>query len=68
MDNATFGAFTDAFLTSFRDEISKLPSLVFPILSNAVPGHIDVDSVSLIVASPATGPDAFGRWWVSERP
>ncbi|ETW74824.1 hypothetical protein HETIRDRAFT_237753, partial [Heterobasidion irregulare TC 32-1] len=45
VDNATFGAFTDAFLTSFRDEFSKLPSLVFPILSNAVPDHIDVDSM-----------------------
>ncbi|KAM5532691.1 hypothetical protein V8D89_013660 [Ganoderma adspersum] len=34
-DCATFGGFTDAFLTAFRDECPKLPSLAFSFLSNA---------------------------------
>ncbi|KAI0632877.1 tubulin domain-containing protein [Trametes polyzona] len=34
-DCATFGGFTDAFLTAFRDEYPKMPSLAFPLLSDA---------------------------------
>nr|VWO95844.1 Lon protease (EC (ATP-dependent protease La) [Ganoderma boninense] len=34
-DCVAFGGFTDAFLTAFRDEFPKLPSLAFPFLSNA---------------------------------
>ncbi|KAI1790586.1 tubulin nucleotide-binding domain-like protein [Ganoderma leucocontextum] len=34
-DCVTFGGFTDAFLTAFRDEFPKLPSLAFPFLSEA---------------------------------
>lgn len=34
-DCVTFGGFTDAFLTAFRDEFPKLPSLAFSFLSNA---------------------------------
>ncbi|TFK82016.1 tubulin nucleotide-binding domain-like protein [Polyporus arcularius HHB13444] len=34
-DTATFGGFTDAFLTALRDELPKIPSLAFPLLSSA---------------------------------
>ncbi|PIL25907.1 hypothetical protein GSI_11660 [Ganoderma sinense ZZ0214-1] len=34
-DCVTFGGFTDAFLTAFRDEFPKLPSLAFSFLSDA---------------------------------
>ncbi|OSD03670.1 tubulin nucleotide-binding domain-like protein [Trametes coccinea BRFM310] len=34
-DCNTFGGFTDAFFAAFRDEYPKLPSLTFPLLSNA---------------------------------
>ncbi|KAI9068825.1 tubulin nucleotide-binding domain-like protein [Trametes sanguinea] len=34
-DCDTFGGFTDAFFAAFRDEYPKLPSLTFPLLSNA---------------------------------
>ncbi|KAI8972555.1 tubulin domain-containing protein [Trametes punicea] len=34
-DCDTFGGFTDAFLTGFRDEYPKMPSLAFPLLSDA---------------------------------
>jgi len=44
-DTATFGGFTDSFLNAVRDELPKLPCLSFPILSNAVPGIIDIDDV-----------------------
>ncbi|KAI0920356.1 hypothetical protein AcV5_010118 [Taiwanofungus camphoratus] len=37
-DTATFGGFTDSFLTAFRDEFPKLPCLTFSILSRAFPG------------------------------
>ncbi|KAF8990150.1 mtDNA inheritance protein Dml1 [Cyathus striatus] len=42
-DANTFGSFISTFLTSFRDELLKLPSLVFPLLSSSIPGQIDVD-------------------------
>ncbi|KII83792.1 hypothetical protein PLICRDRAFT_119052 [Plicaturopsis crispa FD-325 SS-3] len=44
-DISTFGSFTDAFLTAFRDEYTKLSSLSFPLLSDAIPGEIDADDV-----------------------
>ncbi|KAI0651282.1 tubulin nucleotide-binding domain-like protein [Trametes meyenii] len=34
-DCNTFGGFTDAFITAFRDEYPKLPSLAFQLLSDA---------------------------------
>jgi hypothetical protein len=46
-DTATFGAFVDSFLTSFCDEFSKRSFLTFPLLSDTIPGHIDIDDVSL---------------------
>ncbi|RDB18272.1 Protein dml-1 [Hypsizygus marmoreus] len=42
-DTATFGGFINSFLTSVHDEHAKLPCLVFPLLSDAVSRHIDVD-------------------------
>ncbi|OCH91306.1 mtDNA inheritance protein Dml1 [Obba rivulosa] len=42
-DTATFGGFTNAFLTSFRDEFAKLPCFSFPLLSDSIPGSIDQD-------------------------
>lgn len=32
-DSAEFGSFTNAFLTRFRDDFTKLPCLTFPFLS-----------------------------------
>lgn len=45
-DTATFGGFTDSFLTAFRDEFPKLPCLTFSILSRAFPGPSGPDDVS----------------------
>jgi len=45
-DTASFGSFISSFLISFHDEYLKLPSLIFPLLSDVVPRHIDVDDVS----------------------
>ena len=45
-DTSTFGSFVDSFLTSFRDEFPKLSVMSFPLLSNLIPGSIDVDDVS----------------------
>lgn len=45
-DTATFGSFTDSFLTSFRDEFSKLSILSFPLLSEAISKPLDLDDVS----------------------
>ncbi|KAI0776815.1 tubulin nucleotide-binding domain-like protein [Trametes elegans] len=42
-DCGTFGGFTDAFLTAFRDEYSKVPSLAFSLLSNASNIPVSVD-------------------------
>ncbi|OBZ75032.1 Protein dml-1 [Grifola frondosa] len=44
-DNTTFGGFTDSFLTIFRDEFPKVPSLTFSFLSSYIPGSIDVDDM-----------------------
>ena len=44
-DTATFGSFTQAFLTRFRDEFIKLPTVMFPILSGVDPERVDVDDV-----------------------
>ena len=48
----TFGAFINSLLTSFRDEFSKHPLLTFPLLSNAEPGHIDIDDVGVYLSLP----------------
>lgn len=44
-DTASFGGFTNALLTSFRDEFVKLPCLAFPLLSRSIPGSLDQDDV-----------------------
>ena len=44
-DNASFGSFCNSLLTAFRDEFPKRPAFTFAVLSNAVPGGIDVDDV-----------------------
>ncbi|PFH48792.1 hypothetical protein AMATHDRAFT_64624 [Amanita thiersii Skay4041] len=36
-DVDTFGGFTNALLTAFRDEFSKMPTLTIPLLSSALP-------------------------------
>ncbi|ESK86503.1 protein dml1 [Moniliophthora roreri MCA 2997] len=45
-DTATFGSFTHSLLSTFHDELSKAPSIVFPLLANVVPRgkHIDEPS------------------------
>ncbi|KAI0668848.1 tubulin nucleotide-binding domain-like protein [Trametes maxima] len=42
-DCTTFGGFTDAFITAFRDEYPKLPSLAFPLLSDASNTPVSAD-------------------------
>lgn len=44
-DNASFGSFCNALLTAFRDEFPKQPAFTFAVLSDAVPGDIDVDNM-----------------------
>ncbi|KIY44420.1 tubulin nucleotide-binding domain-like protein [Fistulina hepatica ATCC 64428] len=44
-DTSTFGSFMTAFLTSFRDEFPKLPSLTIPFMSSAIPGGVEPDDV-----------------------
>ncbi|EMD35050.1 hypothetical protein CERSUDRAFT_107070 [Gelatoporia subvermispora B] len=44
-DTASFGGFTNGFLTAFRDEFFKLPCLAFPLLSSSIPGSVDQDNV-----------------------
>ncbi|KAH8996757.1 tubulin nucleotide-binding domain-like protein [Lactarius akahatsu] len=44
-DNASFGSFCNSLLTVFRDEFPKQPTLTFAVLSDAVPGDIDVDDI-----------------------
>lgn len=46
-DTASFGGFTNGFLTAFRDEFFKLPCLAFPLLSSSIPGSVDQDNVSV---------------------
>ncbi|KIM89767.1 hypothetical protein PILCRDRAFT_767219 [Piloderma croceum F 1598] len=45
-DTATFGSFIDSFLTSFRDEFSKLSVLSFDLLSDSSPASVDVNDHS----------------------
>lgn len=45
-DTSSFGSFTHSFISSFRDELLKMPCLVFPLLSDAVPRHIGDGNVS----------------------
>ncbi|KAH9893938.1 tubulin nucleotide-binding domain-like protein [Cubamyces lactineus] len=42
-DCGTFGGFTDAFLTVFRDEYPKMPSLALPLLSSASNMRVSAD-------------------------
>ncbi|KAG6907553.1 hypothetical protein DXG01_008539 [Tephrocybe rancida] len=42
-DTSTFGGFIHSFLTSFRDQYTKLPCLVVPLLSNGTSGELHVD-------------------------
>ncbi|KAI0717734.1 tubulin nucleotide-binding domain-like protein [Cerioporus squamosus] len=42
-DTATFGGFTDAFLTALRDELPKIPSITFPLLSSASYSLVSAD-------------------------
>ncbi|KAF8483626.1 tubulin nucleotide-binding domain-like protein [Russula ochroleuca] len=44
-DNAFFGSFANSLLTAFRDEFPKQPTLIFAVLSDAVPGELDVDDM-----------------------
>ncbi|KAF8271124.1 Misato segment II tubulin-like domain-containing protein [Lactarius quietus] len=44
-DNDSFGSFCNSLLTAFRDEFPKQPTLTFAVLSDAVPGDIDVDDM-----------------------
>ncbi|KAN0125798.1 Misato Segment II tubulin-like domain containing protein [Russula decolorans] len=44
-DNASFGSFANSLLTAFRDEFPKHPTLMFAVLSDAVPGDLDVDDM-----------------------
>lgn len=43
-DTSTFGGFSHAFLTSFRDEFLKASSLNFSFLSGADPNHAGIDN------------------------
>ncbi|KAG1751844.1 Misato segment II tubulin-like domain-containing protein [Suillus lakei] len=45
-DTPTFGGFSHAFLTSFRDECLKASTLNFSFLSGADPNHAGIDNVS----------------------
>ncbi|KAG2044252.1 Misato segment II tubulin-like domain-containing protein [Suillus americanus] len=45
-DTSTFGGFSHAFLTSFRDEFLKASTLNFSFLSGADPNHAGIDNVS----------------------
>ncbi|RPD60763.1 tubulin nucleotide-binding domain-like protein [Lentinus tigrinus ALCF2SS1-6] len=45
-DTATFGGFTDAFLTVLRDELPKIPSLAFPLLSTASYALVSADELT----------------------
>ena len=53
-DTSTFGSFTHAFLTRFRDEFTKLPVISFPIFSGVDPRHVDPDDVSASDIVPTT--------------
>ncbi|THH21692.1 hypothetical protein EUX98_g8295 [Antrodiella citrinella] len=42
-DTASFGSFTHSFLSAFRDDFTKLPCWTFSLLSDSVPGSLNVD-------------------------
>jgi len=44
-DNASFGSFINSFLAAFRDEFPKQSTLLFAVMSDAVPGDLDVDDM-----------------------
>ena len=48
-DGNTFGGFTDAFLTAFRDEFPKLTSLAISFLSNASIATVTAEEVNMPV-------------------
>ena len=48
-DGNTFGGFTDAFLTAFRDEFPKLSSLAISFLSNASIATVTAEEVNMPV-------------------
>ncbi|KAI0261263.1 tubulin nucleotide-binding domain-like protein [Gloeopeniophorella convolvens] len=48
IDNATFGSFADSLMTAFRDDFPKHPTMTFAVLSDSVPGDIDVDDMHAI--------------------
>ena len=48
-DGNTFGGFTDAFLTAFRDEFPKLSSLAISFLSNASTATVTAEEVNITV-------------------
>jgi len=52
-ESETFGGFTDALLTTFRDEFSKTTSLVVPILSGALYDPLSVPDVNMNVVNDA---------------
>ncbi|EEB88883.1 hypothetical protein MPER_13092 [Moniliophthora perniciosa FA553] len=43
-ETAAFGSFTHSLLSTFHDELSKAPSICFPLLANAVPRGKDIDN------------------------
>lgn len=47
-DSLTYGGFTHAFLTRFRDDFTKLPCLALPVLSGCLPGKMDVDDARAV--------------------
>ena len=48
-DGNTFGGFTDAFLTAFRDEFPKLSSLAISFLSNVSTTAVTAEEVIIPV-------------------
>lgn len=48
-DAASFGSFTNSFVSDFRDDFVKLPIITFLILSEPKPVEIDVDNVTPIL-------------------
>ncbi|KAI9511509.1 tubulin nucleotide-binding domain-like protein [Russula earlei] len=44
-DNASFGSFVNSLLMAFRDEFPKQPTLMFAVMSDVVPGNLEIDDV-----------------------
>ncbi|KAF4568599.1 hypothetical protein EYR36_010611 [Pleurotus pulmonarius] len=44
-DTLTFGSFIDSFISSFRDEFSRLPILSFPLLSQSIPTRSGTEGI-----------------------